>query len=91
MLRGYSFFEPFAETANGDTASFANGHIRVLETGFDQRPDLVNEWRHIFTASLDSNSKSEHSSTAGCRVRRGEVLDNKLPQGWEHLSRREFR
>lgn len=74
VLRRTVVLQPFAKTADSNTAGLADGGVTVLQGSLDDRPHLWHQRGHVLAASLDRNAESEDRTTALRRVRRREVL-----------------
>lgn len=63
MLRGALILQPLAQTADSNAGRLPNRRIDILKTSFDEGPDLVHDWSHVFTATLDDHTEGEYGTT----------------------------
>lgn len=86
VFRDTFLFQPLTQAADSHTCSFPNTGITILEASFDDRPDLTHQGSHVFAATLNADTKGEHSTTSECGIWRREILDDQSAECWENLS-----
>lgn len=62
MLGGTLILQPLAQTADSDAGGLPDRGINILKANLDDRPDLVHDGSHKFTAALDDHTEGEHGA-----------------------------
>jgi hypothetical protein len=90
MLRRALVLKPFTETADSGTGCLSNARISILKTRLDDGPDFAHQRSHIFTASLNGNTKGKNSTPSQAGVGRSEILYNECSESREDLGWRQI-
>jgi hypothetical protein len=79
--------QPLAQATESDASSLLDDRLRVLKTGVDDRPELIDMRSDELGATLDGYTESHEGGLPGGGVRGGHVGGDISVKGGEDLSR----
>lgn len=89
VSRSAVFGKPLAKAAKSDAGSLLDDGLRILESGIDDGPELVDVRSDKFGATLDGHTKSHEGRLPGRGIGRSHVGGDVSVEGREDLSGRE--